>query len=68
MKFFVFGAAAILAATLAVPATAQVVVKERTVIKQGDDGWRRHRADCRIVKVKTRLPNGNVIIKTRRHC
>lgn len=32
------------------------------------DGWRRHHADCRVVRVKTRLPNGNVIIKTRRSC
>lgn len=33
-----------------------------------NDGWRRHRADCRVVRVRTRLPNGNVIIKTRRVC
>ena len=32
------------------------------------NGWRRHNADCRVVRVKTRLPNGNVIIKTRRSC
>lgn len=30
--------------------------------------WRRNHADCRVVRVKTRLPNGNVIIKTRRSC
>lgn len=33
-----------------------------------NDGWRRHHADCRVVRVRTRLPNGNVIIKTRRSC
>lgn len=32
------------------------------------NGWRRHHNDCRVVRVKTRLPNGNVIIKTRRSC
>jgi hypothetical protein len=31
-------------------------------------GWYKHRAECRVVKVKTTLPNGNVIIKTRRSC
>lgn len=32
------------------------------------NSWRRSHADCRVVRVKTRLPNGNVIIKTRRSC
>lgn len=35
-------------------------------------GWRRHHAEfvggCRTMRVKTRLPNGDVIIKTRRVC
>ena len=31
-------------------------------------GWYKHRAECRTVRVRTKLPNGNVIIKTRRSC
>jgi hypothetical protein len=48
---------------------------DRVVIRSGDrnDGMRhrvvrRSHAECRVVKVRTRLPNGNVIIKTRRSC
>ncbi len=80
MKLFVMGA--VIAATVmgALPASAQVVVQERmgdrgtrVVVREHSDngrheGWRRHHADCRVVRVKTRLPNGNVIIKTRRSC
>lgn len=36
--------------------------------RQRDRSWRRHRAECRTVRTRTRLPNGNVIIKTRRVC
>ena len=78
MKLLVLGA--VLAATVmgALPASAQVVIQERggrdgVVVREHMDrgrheGWRRHHADCRVVRVKTRLPNGNVIIKTRRSC
>ena len=81
MKILVLGA--VIAATVigALPASAQVVVHERgdrvVVREHRDEGrhegwrhndWRRHHADCRVVRVKTRLPNGNVIIKTRRSC
>ena len=76
MKILVLSAA--IAATVigALPASAEVVVREggnRVVVGQHHDygrheGWRRHHADCRVVRVKTRLPNGNVIIKTRRSC
>lgn len=82
MKFLVMSAA--IAATVigALPASAQgVVVREgsdRVVVREHrdygrhegwrHDGWRRSHADCRVVRVKTRLPNGNVIIKTRRSC
>jgi hypothetical protein len=77
MKVLVIGAA--IAATLAgaVPATAQVVVRERgdaVVVHRDRDhyrghhyGWRSH-ADCRTVRVKTRTPNGDVIVRTRRTC
>jgi hypothetical protein len=57
------------------PVSAQVVVHDRddVVVREHVDhghhyGWRHHRAECRIVRVKTRLPNGNVIVKTRRDC
>jgi hypothetical protein len=81
MKILVLSAA--IAATVigALPASAQVVIREggdRVVVREHrdngrhegwrHDGWRRHHADCRVVRVKTRLPNGNVIIKTRRSC
>jgi hypothetical protein len=81
MKILVLGS--VIAATVigALPASAQVVVREggsRVVVGEHHDngrhegwrheGWRRHHADCRVVRVKTRLPNGNVIIKTRRSC
>ena len=66
MKTFIL-AAVVGAVALAavVPANAVVVVKERhgaVVIHK------RHHADCRVVKVKKHLPNGNVIVKTRRSC
>jgi hypothetical protein len=66
MKSFILAAAVgALALSTVVPANAVVVVKERrgaVVIHK------RHHADCRVVKVRTRLPNGNVIVKTRRSC
>jgi len=31
-------------------------------------GWRSHYAGCRTVHVRTRLPNGNVVVRTRRTC
>ena len=74
---------AAIAATVmgALPASAQVVIRERSdaaVVVRDRDGdrdgwrhrrdWRRHHADCRVVKVRTRLANGTVIVKTRRSC
>ena len=57
------------------PVSAQVVVHDRdsAVVREHIDhdhhyGWRHHHAECRVVRVKTRLPNGNVIVKTRRDC
>jgi hypothetical protein len=59
----------------AVPVSAQVVVHDRdnVVVREHADrghhyGWERHHAECRSVKVRTHLPNGNVIVKTRRSC
>ncbi|MGN6570875.1 MAG: hypothetical protein ACTHLO_05625 [Pseudolabrys sp.] len=65
MKSFILAAAVgVLALGAIAPANAEVVVKERgaAVVVH------RHHADCRVVKVKKRLPNGNVIVKTRRSC
>lgn len=76
MKLLVLGAVmgAMVVGTL--PASAQVVVRDRddgVVIRQHSDsgrhlGWRHHRAECRVVKVTKTLPNGNRITKTRRTC
>jgi len=75
MRMVVLGAAvgAMLIGT--VPVSAQVVVRDRddVVVREHVDhghhyGWYRHHAECRTVRVKTRLPNGNVVIKTRRDC
>ena len=60
----------------AAPASAEVVVHERgnnVVVREHVDhghhyGWERHHAECRTVRVRTHLPNGNVIVKTRRSC
>lgn len=59
----------------AAPVSAQVVVRDRNdaMVREHVDhghhyGWYRHRAECREVKVRTRLPNGDVIVKTRRSC
>ena len=59
----------------AIPVSAQVVVRDRddVVVREHVDrghhyGWWRHRAECRTVRVRTQLPNGNVIVKTRRSC
>ena len=70
--------AAVMAAMLAaaVPGSAQVVVRDRedVIIRDHEHGWKRHRswyrdhADCRTVRVRRYLPNGNVVIKTRRSC
>jgi hypothetical protein len=57
------------------PVFAQVVVRDRddVVVRKHMDrghhyGWYRHHAECRSVRVRTELPNGKVIIKTRREC
>lgn len=75
MKLFIMSA--VIGATVlgALPASAQVMMRDRDdgvvvrhMDRDHDRDWRRHHADCRVVKVRTRLPNGEVIIKTRRTC
>jgi hypothetical protein len=59
-----------------IPTSAQVAVRERddVIIRDHDRGWHRHRgwyrhhAECRTVRVRKHLPNGKVIIRTRRSC
>ena len=72
MRMVVLGAAV---GTLLLGASAQVVVHDRgdVVVHRNYDrghhyGRYKHRAECRTVRVRTRLPNGNVIIKTRQSC
>ena len=71
MKMVVLCAAVGMALINAAPASAEVVVREGSgvVVDHGHHyGWYRHHAECRTVKVRTRLPNGDVVIKTRRTC
>jgi hypothetical protein len=75
MRMVVLCAAVGMALASVVPASAQVVIRDRNdvVVREHVDrghhyGWYRHHAECRVVKVRTRLPNGDVIVKTRRSC
>jgi len=75
MKLVVLCAAVGMLAS-ALPVSAQVVVHERdnnVVVREHVDrghhyGWERHHAECRTVRVRTHLPNGDVVVKTRRTC
>ncbi len=52
-----------------IPASAEIVDRDAVVVHEGHHyGWRHHYAACRVVKVRTTLPNGNVLVKTRRTC
>ena len=76
MKSVVLGAAVAVTLTAIVPASAQVTVRDRedVIIRDHEHGWNRHRswyrdrAECRTMRVRTRLPNGKVVIKIRRSC
>ena len=79
MRMVVLCAAVGAALMAAVPASAQVVTRDRDdiVIRDRDHdsgwwhrhhGWYRHHAECRTVRVRKQLPNGNVIVKTQRSC
>jgi hypothetical protein len=71
--------AAIAATVLGVlPASAEVVIRageggvavhERDGDRDRDRGdWRRHRAECRVIRERIETPSGRVIVKTRRSC
>ena len=83
MKLLILGAVLAATVLGALPAAAQVEIRaggdrDRVVVREHSDNgrheglrrenWRHHRAECREVRVRTRLPNGNVIFKTRRSC
>lgn len=75
MRMVVLGATVGAVLVGAGPVSAQIVVHDRdnVVVREHVDhghhyGWRYHHAECRTVRVRTRLPNGNVIIKTRHTC
>lgn len=76
MKFVVLGSAVAATLTAAVPASAQVAVRDRedVIILDHEHGWNRHRswyrdrAERRTMRVRTHLPNGKVVMKTRRSC
>ena len=75
MKMVVVGAAVVGMLAGVVPVSAEVVVHDRdnVVVREHVDhdhhhGWWRSHAECRTVRVRTQLPNGNVVVKTRRSC
>jgi hypothetical protein len=75
MRMVVLGAAVGAVLVGAGPVSAQVVVhdRDRVVVREHVDhghhyGWRHNHAECRTVHVRTRLPNGDVIVKTRHTC
>ena len=75
MKLLVLSA--VIGATVlgVLPASAQMMSRDRDegavvrhVDRDHDRNWRRHHADCRVVRVRTHLPNGNVIFRSQRTC
>jgi len=75
MKLFVLSAIIGMTVLGTLSASAQIVLRDRddaVVVRHVDsgryEGWRRYHADCREVRVRTRLANGDVIVRTRRTC
>lgn len=77
MRMVVLCAAVGAVVVSAIPVSAQIVVRDRdrddVVVGERYEhgrhhGWWRHHAECRTVRVRKELPNGNVIVKTRRSC
>ena len=79
MKMVVLCAAVGAVLVSAIPVSAQVVVRDRddVVVRDRDHdsgwwhrhhGWQRSHAECRTVRVRTRMANGDVVVKTRHSC
>ena len=76
MRSIVLGVAMATLLATVVPVSAQVVARDRedVIIRDHEHGWKRHRgwyrdhAECRTMRVRTELPNGKIVIKTRRSC
>jgi hypothetical protein len=84
MRLLVLSAAIAATVLGAIPASAEVVIRageggvaihDRDSYRRGGDNgyrhreeWRRHRAECREVRVRTRLDNGRVVFRTQRTC
>lgn len=75
MRVAVLGA--VMGATLlgTLPVSAEVVIHDSdrdrgaaVVVHRHHHNWRRDRAECRTVRERVTLPNGNVIIKTKHRC
>jgi hypothetical protein len=45
-----------------------VVIRDHDRGWDGNRDWYRHHAECRTVRIRKHLPDGNVIIKKRRTC
>jgi len=76
MKSAILGAGVAAVLVASVPVSAQVAVRDRedVIIRDHEHVWKRHRswyrdrAECRTVRIRTRLPDGQVIIKTKHSC
>ena len=76
MKPVILGAGVVATLLASVPVSAKVDVRDRedVIIRDHEHGWNRHRswyrdrAECRTVRVRKLLPDGQAVIKTRRSC
>jgi hypothetical protein len=78
MKMLAYGLACAALLAVAVPANAQMVVRDGhrdgVSVRIGDNdrhhhyNGRRSHAECKVIKTRTHRPNGTVVIKTRRVC
>jgi hypothetical protein len=72
MRLLVLSAAIAAVVLGALPASAEVVVRagDAAVVvgQKHDSNWRHHHADCRDVRVRTRLPNGRFVMRVRHTC
>ena len=76
MKSVALGAAVAAMFAAINPTSGQAVVRDRddVIIRDHEHGrnrdrsWYRDRAECRTMRVWTRLPNGKVVLRARRSC